>query len=88
MAGQLSMVVMSDGCKINAKILGDAPNKPLMIAHHGAPGLSSYAESEASYGIFADIFRVLVFDMRGCGDSDKQEPFTHKQWVQDVDELR
>lgn len=85
---ELQTVRMSDGCGIKAKILNDAPGKPLMIALHGAPGLSSHAEAEASYADFADVFRVLFFDMRGCGESDKQQPFTHKRWVQDVEELR
>jgi proline iminopeptidase len=34
------------------------------------------------------MFKVLVFDMRGSGQSDKKRPYTHAQWVQDIDELR
>ncbi|KAK5127621.1 hypothetical protein LTR85_006961 [Meristemomyces frigidus] len=88
MEAQPQTVHLSDGCAIRAKLLGDEPGKPLMIAHHGAPGLSTHLEAEAAYGDFADKFRVLVFDMRGCGDSDKQRPYTHAQWTHDIDELR
>ena len=88
MAEDLTPVRMSDGCTIQAKIIGDDPKKPLMITVHGAPGLSTHVEPQAAYGVFADKFRVLVFDMRGCGDSDKQRPYTHKRWVEDIEELR
>ncbi|KAK3631518.1 hypothetical protein LTR56_012274 [Elasticomyces elasticus] len=88
MASDLQDVRMSDGCNIKAKILGHGPDKPLLLTVHGAPGLSTHRETEAWCGPFADIFRVLVFDLRGCGESDKQRPYTHARWIQDVDELR
>ena len=88
MTDHLQTVHMSDGCAIKLKILGDEPNKPLMIAIHGAPGLSTLGEPAAQFGAFADKFRVLVPDMRGSGSSDKKRPYTHKQWVQDIEELR
>lgn len=61
---------------------------PLLIAHHGAPGLGSRAEPRASFGRLADRFRVLVFDARGSGASEGHPPFTHEQWAADVEELR
>ena len=88
MAEELQTVHMSDGCGIKTKILGDDPNKPLMIAVHGAPGLATHGSSEAQFGQFVDQFRVLVFDARGCGTSDQKKPYTHAQWVSDIDELR
>jgi proline iminopeptidase len=85
---ELQTVQMSDGCGIKVKILGEGSNKPLMIAHHGAPGLSTHKEPEVQFSWLAETFKILLFDMRGCGASDKKRPYTHKQWVQDVDELR
>lgn len=35
-----------------------------------------------------DLFRVLLFDARGSGKSGDNPPFTHDQWVADVDALR
>jgi proline iminopeptidase len=67
--------------------LGD-DRAPLLIAHHGAPGLGSRAEPRASFGRLADTFRVLVFDARGSGASEGRPPFTHEQWAADVDALR
>ncbi|KAJ7635885.1 hypothetical protein B0H17DRAFT_1149631 [Mycena rosella] len=45
---------------IFVKVLGDGPGKPLLIVHHGAPGLSSHAEPEVSFGFLADTFCIIV----------------------------
>ena len=84
----MAQVTMDDGAKLWVKVLGDDPSKPLLIAHHGAPGVSSHLEPEASFGFLADRYRVLVFDARGSGYSDLREPYTHARWVEDVDALR
>ncbi|MBE7156821.1 MAG: alpha/beta fold hydrolase [Rhodospirillales bacterium] len=84
----VAQVTMDDGAKLWVKVLGDDPGKPLLIAHHGAPGVSSHLEPEASFGFLADHFRVLVFDARGSGVSDLKEPYSHERWVEDVDQLR
>jgi len=65
-----------------------ADDAPVLIAHHGAPGLGSRAEPRATFGPFADTFRVIVFDARGSGVSEGNGPFSHEQWVADVDGLR
>ena len=80
--------VLVNGNELEVELLGDEPGKPLMIVHHGAPGLGSRAEPVAGYGAFADRFRVLTFDARGSGASGGAPPFTHQQWVADVDALR
>jgi proline iminopeptidase len=82
------MFVEINGNHLNVEVLGDGPGKPTMIVHHGAPGLGSLAEPRASFGPFADIYRVVVFDARGSGASEGNEPFTHEQWAADVDGLR
>ncbi|KAJ7159296.1 alpha/beta hydrolase fold protein [Mycena crocata] len=82
---------LSDGANIVVKVLGDGPGKPLLIVHHGAPGLSTHTEPEASFGFLADTFRIIVYDARGSGASDLQPPYTHArclQWVADIEELR
>ena len=83
------MDVTINDCRLNVEILGDDDtSKPVMIVHHGAPGLGSMAEPKASFGAFADDYRVLVFDARGSGSSELKPPFTHEQWAADVDALR
>lgn len=82
-------VVLSDGAKVYVKLLGDDDrSRPLLIVLHGAPGLSTHAEPESSFGFLQTTFRVLVYDARGSGVSDKKGPYTDARWVQDADELR
>ncbi len=82
------MQVEINGNRLNLELLGDNPSAPVMICHHGAPGLSSLAEPKAAFSAFADRYRVIVFDARGSGESEGKPPFTHAQWAADVDALR
>ena len=81
------MFVEINNNKLNVEVMGPE-DAPLMIVHHGAPGLGSLAEPRASFGPFADEYRVLVFDARGSGQSEGNGPLTHEQWAADVDALR
>jgi len=76
-----------NGNKLAVEVLGPE-DAPVLIAHHGAPGLGSRAEPRASFGALADTFRVVVFDARGSGESEGNPPFTHEQWAADVEGLR
>ncbi|KAF0319578.1 proline iminopeptidase [Colletotrichum asianum] len=78
-----------DGASVQVKLLGVTDKtKPLLIALHGAPGLSDHREPESSFGFLASKLRVLVYDARGSGESDLKPPYTDARWVADVDELR
>lgn len=81
------MFVDINGNMLNVEVMGPEDG-PVMIAHHGAPGLGSMAEPKAAFGSFADVFRLVVFDARGSGQSEGKPPFTHEQWAADVDALR
>jgi proline iminopeptidase len=59
-----------------------------IIAHHGAPGLSTHAEPKAAFGPLSDSHRIITFDARGSGVSEAKGPYTHEQWVADIDALR
>jgi proline iminopeptidase len=87
---QISTVLMDDGARLHVKMLGQSSTKvkPLIINLHGAPGLSTHAEPEASFGHLSNQFRVMVFDGRGSGASDHTGPFTHDRWIQDIENLR
>lgn len=80
-------MVEINGNKLAVETLGPE-NAPVLIAHHGAPGLGSRAEPRASFGRLADTYRVIVFDARGSGQSEGKGPFTHEQWAADIDALR
>jgi proline iminopeptidase len=79
--------VQINGAELEVEVLGD-PAAPVLIAHHGAPGIGSRNEPKASFGALADTYRVIVFDARGSGESSDTPPYTHAQWVADVDALR
>ena len=81
------MFVEINGNKLAVEVLGP-DDAPVLIAHHGAPGLGSRAEPRASFGALAGTFRVVVFDARGSGESEGNPPFTHEQWAADVEGLR
>lgn len=84
-----SIVQLSDGAKVQVKLLGDRNEiKSLIIVLHGAPGLSDHREPISSFGFLASDFRVLVYDARGSGESELKPPYTDERWVADVDELR
>lgn len=76
-----------NGNELEVEVFG-ADDAPVLIAHHGAPGLASRAEPRATFAPFADAYRVIVFDARGSGASGGTPPFTHEQWAADVEALR
>ena len=81
------MLVEINGNRLAVEVLGPEDG-PVLIAHHGAPGLGTRSEPRASFGALADRFRVVVFDARGSGESEGNPPFTHEQWAADVEGLR
>lgn len=80
---------MSDGAVLSVRILGGEPaDKPLLIAHHGAPGLSSHTEPDSTFGFLQHKFKIIVYDARGSGVSDLKPPYTNERWIADIEELR
>jgi proline iminopeptidase len=86
-ATTLAQRVTINGNELAVEVLGPE-GAPVIITHHGAPGLGSRAEPRASFGRLADEFRVVVFDARGSGESEGSGTFSHEQWAADIDGLR
>jgi len=81
--------VTINGARLKIEVLGaENTDAPFMIVHHGAPGLGSSGEPRASFGPFADEYRVVIFDARGSGASEDKPPYSHDQWAADVDAIR
>lgn len=79
--------VVVNGNELAVEVLGPE-GAPVILTHHGAPGLGSRAEPRASFGRLADEYRVVVFDARGSGESEGSGTFSHEQWAADLDALR
>ena len=79
--------VRINGNELAVEVLGP-DDAPVILTHHGAPGLGSRAEPRASFGRLADEYRVIVFDARGSGESEGSGTFSHEQWAADLDALR
>jgi proline iminopeptidase len=79
--------VRINGNELAVEVLGPE-DAPVILTHHGAPGLGSRAEPRASFGRLADEYRVVVFDARGSGESEGSGTFSHEQWAADLDALR
>jgi proline iminopeptidase len=79
--------VTINGNELAVEVLGPE-GAPVILTHHGAPGLGSRAEPRASFGRLADEYRIVVFDARGSGESEGSGTFTHEQWAADLDGLR
>ena len=76
-----------NGVRLWVDVAG-AGNPETIIALHGAPGLSTHAEPKGAFGLLADSWQVVTYDARGSGVSDATPPYTHEQWVADLDALR
>ena len=79
------MFVSVNGIDLFVDIQGEGPP---IIAHHGAPGLSSHANAKAAFAPLVDKYQIVSFDARGSGQSSAVPPYTHAQWVADLDALR
>ncbi len=81
------MFVTINGADLNVEVYGPQDG-PVLIAHHGGGGIGSLAEPRQTFGPLSDVFRVIVYDARGCGISEGVPPYSHAQWAADLDGLR
>jgi len=61
--------------------------QPILLLH-GGPGMSDRSEAVRIFSALSDRYRVVGFDLRGCGQSDGVPPYTHAQWIADAEALR
>ena len=79
------MRIKINDCDLFVDVVGEG--SPI-IALHGAPGLGSHATPKRAFAPLADDHTVITFDARGSGLSEGKPPYTHEQWVADVDGIR
>jgi proline-specific peptidase len=75
-----------NGARLHYELHGDERAPPLVILH-GGPGVGDCRDHVRDLGVLQDEYRLLFYDARGSGRSEERPPYTHEQWVADVDEL-
>ena len=79
------MILEINGARLFVDVQGAGP---AIIAHHGAPGMGSHGTPKKALAPLADSYTVITFDARGSGQSEAAPPYTHEQWVADLDGVR
>ncbi len=83
------MYITINGCNIYYEIHGaDHHNQGTIFFIHGGPGLGDCRGDVLSFAALASKYRLVFLDMRGSGRSEDVPPYTHEQWVEDINELR
>lgn len=77
------MVPADDGCQLWATATGDGI--PLVLCH-GGPGMWDYFDDMAE--ILGGTARVVRWDQRGCGRSQRSGPYSTARFVADLDAVR
>jgi proline iminopeptidase len=75
--------VTEDGCRLWATDTGDG--EPLILCH-GGPGLWDMFGDLAA--VLATRMRVVRWDQRGCGRSERRGPYSMARTVRDLDAVR
>ena len=85
---------MSNAIEINGvKLVYDdsgasAETKATIVTLHGGPGMSSRNGDWAAFQPLTDGYRLISYDQRGNGQSEDGEPYSHAQFVADLEALR
>lgn len=72
-----------DGCRLWAEQLGHGP---ALVFCHGGPGLWDMFVDLAAP--LAQVARVVRWDQRGCGRSERRGPYTVARYLADLDAVR
>lgn len=75
-----------NGARLYYETLGDE-GAPALVLLHGGPGVGDCRDQVRDYGALQDEYRLLFYDARGSGRSEERPPYTHAQWVDDIDAL-
>lgn len=63
-------------------------DKTPFVTLHGGPGMGSRKGDWAAFQPLTDTFRLISYDQRGNGESEGREPYSHEQFVADLEGLR
>lgn len=66
----------------------DGGSGTAIVTLHGGPGMGSRASDWVAFQPLTDQYRLISYDQRGNGESDSGEPYSHAQFVADLEALR
>lgn len=69
-------------------VYDDAGSGIPFVTLHGGPGMGSRRGDWATFQPLTDRYRLIAYDQRGNGESDGGEPYSHEQFVADLEALR
>lgn len=83
---QHQFVTTADGVKLSVREWGDADGRPILFVHGVAQCHLAFARQFASRELAG--FRLIAFDVRGHGESDKPDDIAyyadHRRWADDI----
>ena len=81
----MSQTLTVNGVKL---VYDDAGSGIPFVTLHGGPGMGSRRGDWATFQPLTDSYRLISYDQRGNGESDGGEPYSHEQFVADLEALR
>lgn len=81
---------MSEALQVNGVrlVYDDAGSGVPFVTLHGGPGMGSRKGDWTTFGPLTDSYRLISYDQRGNGESEGGEPYSHEQFVADLESLR
>ncbi|ULH13886.1 alpha/beta fold hydrolase (plasmid) [Deinococcus sp. KNUC1210] len=81
----MSQIVTVNGVSL---VYDEAGQGTAFVTLHGGPGMSGRSNDWTTFQPLTDSFRLVSYDQRGSGESQGQEPYSHAQFVADLEALR
>lgn len=81
---------MSESITVNGVrlVYDEAGSGTAFVTLHGGPGMGSRKGDWATFQPLTDSYRLISYDQRGNGESEEKEPYSHEQFVADLEALR
>ncbi len=81
------MYTTINGCRLYYEVHGNENGEPIFFIH-GGPGMGDCRGDIRTFSPLGDVYQLIFMDMRGSGRSEDVPPYTHEQWIDDIEGLR
>lgn len=82
-----TMFAEINGAELYYEHLGTG-ERPTIMALHGGPGVGDHRKPKRAFEPLTDEYDLVVYDHRGCGQSEDQPPYSNAQFAEDAYALR